>query len=1702
MPEGSWSAELVGTHVHHDAPYGLPGLIRAVRTRQPDAVACEDAARTLTYAELDLLSDLVADRVLKATGGVTGPVVVSLPRGVDLVVAILGVLKAGCWYLPVSEEEPAERIRAIVTAGAPLARFGEAEPGHDAFGELPRLSVPAEAPAGTAWRDLPEVAADQPVYLMFTSGSSGTPKGVLLGSAALVSRILWQNRTYGFTPEDRILQKTPHTFDVSGWELYCPLTAGARCVLLPPGDHRDPARLAAFIRERAITLVHFVPSMLSEFLRVVRSEDVGTVRRVFASGEALPAALVEPYYRVFTAPLTNLYGPTETAIDVTAWTVPSTLSPGDTVRIGGPVDNTVLRVADEQGRPVRGDEAGELWIAGVQVALGYAGLPERTAQAFPTVDGRRWYRTGDRVRRLGGELEYLGRADHQVKIRGVRIEPGEVERALTQHPSVGHAVVAVVTPSDGQAPELLAALTPADRREPIADDMTLRAHLHTLVPPAYVPTAFHRPGSLPLLRSGKTDRNAVVNLLRTWWAEVTSVSACGVDESADPLAAIWWSSLPGNIHADETAGFLSLGGHSLLAIRMTGRIREELGVQLPLPLLIRDNSSLDNIRSALLTATPTDPSDGPGTASAEGPAGPVPLTAGQRGLWLLNRLHGPAAAAYNVTGTLRLRGQVNVSALSAAVGDLVGRHQSLRLFVTERTDDEPLLDEARGAALHLAVESAPGIIDASVEEEFVRRIASTLLPMDAAPLAAAALLHDEQSGEARLTISLHHLISDQQTLDILLADIADCYAARVSGEVPTRRDHSDFLDHVRRTNAASGSASWHQDLKYWVELLDGAPVESTLPFRHGGGQPPTFVGRSTELHLDAADTARLDAFTRAHAVTPFTVFATCLAIVLRGWLGRDSMVLGMPVSRRRSADDARLAGFLLNTVPLRIDCRQDGQAADLLHHIRERAADAMAHEAPGFEAILRKLELPTRPTGNALFQIWLNDLSHVAPAPHFPGLESELCHVPGHAALFDVNFYLRKKPQYALEATVATDRVPQGLADHILAQLKRVLTKLLEAPGTPLGSFRLEEPEAKVPSPTDADPPVPNSHGTATDGVPERLGRHIDRTPDGIALACDARAVSYAELAADAQKVAAALSRAGVTAGAAVELRARRRVGLAAALLGSWDMGAAPAIVDAALPPQLLTKYRTALAPAAVVEVTETGEVVVTRPSPDGRPARILPERSHVLFTSGTSGRPAPVLVPHSALAHNLAWYEEFLRPSAADRTALVGGLGHDPVLRDLLVPLCTGGTVVVPPDEALHSPTALFDFLQEEEITLLHATPALLEVIASGHDERPGRRLVALRTVMSGGAPLTAGLARRVRGFTDARLINAYGTTETPQIASCQVIAEAGAPIDPSAPDESVFPFGLGVAGSELLVVDEHGVPCAVGHRGEIVVRSPHLALGYLDDTRADDAFGGAEARSGTRHFRTGDLGRLDPWGGIRLDGRRDRQVLVNGYRLGLEHIEAAASRHHQVRTALASMTRTAVGDALTLQVVPHDRERPPTGADIRRHLLSALPRHAVPTVIDVVTRLTTDRNHKTVARRRTTPVPRSPRPRPAEDCSRQGESPLLTRLRGVADAALGRPMDVDANFFDAGLDSITLLRLHKLLVQELGRDLPVTALFSHPNIRALSTQLSDDSATTREVAVRPRGEVTSSTSTADRRRAIRAQLSQDRKRATRHGQ
>ncbi|MFD2765825.1 condensation domain-containing protein [Micromonospora eburnea] len=1141
------------------------------------------------------------------------------------------------------------------------------------------------------------------------------------------------------------------------------------------------------------------------------------------------------------------------------------------------------------------------------------------------------------------------------------------------------------------------------------------------------------------------------------------------------LDDLWWEAAgPPESAEDEAEGFITLGGQSLAAARFVAAAREQLGLKIPLTDLLRDNLSLAEVRRRAV------PVRIPASAGGHRARTSSPLAPSQHRLWVLSRLH-PESAAYNVVVSLRLRGRVDVAALRAALSDVVRRHDALRASVT----DGPALRYDDDAQVEWEIEeTGDGPTEPEVER-FVHRLSAVTIPMDRAPMLRAALLHGPGAADGCLVLVMHHIVSDQATMDIVLADLAAAYTARSAGAEPGFGPAPSFAEHAETETRLVGGAAWRADLRYWRELLAGATESTRLPLAHTVA--PSLRGADHDVSLGPEQARRVELFLRTHALTPAVLFLGCLAVVLTRWSGAEQVVLGMPVSRRRTAEDHRLVGFLVETTPLLLEVGRRSDLLDVLHHVRDRHLGAVAHATPTFDAVVGELDLSSRTLANPLFQVWFNDLTQGAPPPQLPGVEVSTQRVSGMAALFDINLYLHRDADgFRLQLIRAADRVRPEVARELLDQCLLVLDQVLTDASAPPDAVSLVTSARRALSPLRVTDPAPRPGDDGRWSPARALRGDGDQT----ALLTAEGRITYGELDAASERLHAGLTAAGVTPGQVVEIRGRRTAGLATALLAGWRAGAVTALTDASLPDARLAQQQELLRPAAVIDVPPAAasipEVRAGAPDP-----RTLPGASHVLFTSGSGGRPAGVVVGPEPLGSAFSWYLAAFQPTAADRFVLVGGLGHDPILRDLLIPLYVGASVAVPREDVLADPAALLRFIADHRITVLHATPALLELLVAAYHAAPETRLDTLRLVISGGAPLTAGLVRRLRKLTSAAVVNAYGTTETPQVTACHQVLKRGEPAEQGLahwPDDAVLPHGRGVAGNELLVWTGGDRDAGTGEPGEIVVAGPGIAAGYLDDSGPADRF--FPGPGGRPAFRTGDVGRIGPDGTVEFVGRRDRQIDIDGHRLDLAEVEAAALRASAVAQAVAGTTETVTGTVLALQVVPEPGRTVDSQA-LRSYLSSLLPRYAVPAVIDVRRRLATSANHKVVFSDTRVPPANGGDRSPQSD--RRGADTGTERwlIDLIADV-IGRRIGLDEHFFEAGLTSIKLLQLHTLLADAIPDPPPATAFFEHPTAREIAALLAKAGGNGSPASLlSPSPQSTRAT---DRRRAVRAQLNHER--------
>ncbi|MBA4246586.1 MAG: non-ribosomal peptide synthetase, partial [Pseudomonas sp.] len=1021
------------------------GVVEAVHRQferrvqaQPETIALVFGEQRLSYAELDLRANQLAHCLQKLGVSRDSLVGVAALRSVEMVVALYAILKAGGAYVPMDPEYPAERLRYMLEdAGVSLLLS------HDAVIDgLPQVSSVQvlnldHLDLSQEPQTAPEVAIhpEQLAYLIYTSGSTGKPKGAGNSHAALYNRLAWMQQAYQLTADDRVLQKTPFSFDVSVWEFFWPLITGARLVMAQPGDHRDPAKLVELIEREGISTLHFVPSMLAAFIGHGELTGCESLRRIVCSGEALPAELASSTRQLLPqAELYNLYGPTEAAIDVTHWRCSG--QERRSVPIGRPIANLQIHILDERLNPQPIGVAGELYIGGIGLARGYHRRPGLTAERFvasPFGDGQRLYRSGDLARWTEeGVLEYLGRIDHQVKLRGLRIELGEIEAALLEHPALREAVVLV------RDQQLVAYVVGGDY-----DESELRARLKQRLPEFMVPSHVMQLERLPLSPNGKLERKALPEPQRV--QRDYQAPRSGIESQ---LANIWQELL-----AVERVGreddFFALGGHSLLATQLVSQIRRQL--QRELPLRAAFEASTLSAQALQLAAADAAPGF---RLQARQRAARSPQSFAQQRLWFLAQLE-PDSLAYLLPCAVRLTGELDIQALQRSFDTLAQRHESLRTTFTSGDAGEPLQCVQQPAAV--VIERLQAQDEAQLQQQ-IDGVNRRPFDLEQSPPWRVALIEQDPRQHV-LVLCLHHIIADGWSIQVLLDEFAALYRGHAEGQpvelaaLPIQ--YADYAlwqrDHLAGSRLAEQVQWWREQLGSEQPLLE-LPADRPRPaVRLGQGARHAFS-------VPASLAERLREQAQLHEVTPFMLVLALYQSLLYRLTGQHDLRIGVPVAGRTQSESEGLIGLFVNTLVIRSEVDGQHSFVDLLRQVKARVVGAQAHQDVPFEQLVDALQPERSLSHNPLFQVAYNHQRQDQSALQtLPGLQCENLDCQGQSAHFDLVLGTLEQADGRIEAYLdyATDLFDASSVERLAGRFLRLLDGACRMPQASLADLPL-----------------------------------------------------------------------------------------------------------------------------------------------------------------------------------------------------------------------------------------------------------------------------------------------------------------------------------------------------------------------------------------------------------------------------------------------------------------------------------------------------------------------------------------------------------------------------------------------------------------------------------------------------------------------
>ncbi|MGV6396002.1 non-ribosomal peptide synthetase [Pseudomonas caspiana] len=1682
----------------------LPQLLTEQAARTPERVALVWDGGQLSYASLDIQSNRLAHYLRDKGVGPDVCVGICAERSPQLLIGLLAIIKAGGAYVPLDPDYPGERLSYMLRDSGVQLLLTQSHllPGLPLGDDVIAITLDnlhlENWPCGAPGLHL---LGDNLAYVIYTSGSTGQPKGVGNTHAALAERLQWMQATYQLGTDDVLMQKAPVSFDVSVWECFWPLITGCQLLIAAPGEHRDPRRIVELVQQFQVTTLHFVPPLLQLFIEDAGVAQCSSLKRLFSGGEALPAQLRNRVLETLpSVQLYNRYGPTETAINVTHWHCRA--EDGERSPIGRPLGNVLCRILDNELNPLPAGVPGELCIGGVGLARGYLRRPGLTAERFVPdplgEEGARLYRTGDRVRwSADGVIEYLGRLDQQIKLRGFRVEPEEIEARLLAQTGVRQAVVLLRDTHGG--PQLIGWFT-AD------SDVTpeqLRTDLAAELPDYMVPAQLMRLDSLPLGPSGKLDRRA---LPEPQWQQREFVEPRS--ELEQQIAAIWREVL-GLERIGLTDDFFTLGGHSLLATQIVSRIRQACDVELPLRVLF-EASELQAFAEQVRLIQLAGDSNRQLPIESVDRSQPVPLSYSQQRMWFLWQLE-PDSPAYNVGGMARLRGVLDISRFEAALHALIARHETLRTTFPS-VNGVAFQQVHAESALQMHWQDFSALNEGDRQhrlQAFADAQAHQPFDLERGPLLRACLV---KAGEQEhfFVLTLHHIVTEGWAMDIFARELSALYEAFIDDrESPLAPLPVQYLDYSVWQRQWLESGERQRQLDYWTQKLGNEHPLLELPCDRPRPAVQSHRGGLYRFELGDELAAQVRRFNAEHGLTLFMTMTAALAVLLYRYSGQQDLRIGAPVANRIRPESEGLIGAFLNTQVLR--CQLNGQmsVADLIDQVRHTVIEGQSNQDLPFDHLVEALQPPRSAAYNPLFQVMCNvQRWEFQQSRRLAGMTVDYLVNDAQATKFDLNLEVTDLNQ-RLDCclTYSCDLFDEPRIARMAEHWRNLLRGLLADPQQRLSElplFAAVERDQLLNSLA----AEPGEHDLSH-CIHLLFAEQAGKTPDAGALTFAGQTLSYAQLNRRANQLARALREQGVGPQVRVGLALERSHEMVIGLLAILKAGGAYVPLDPEYPLDRLhymiqdsgiglllgdEALFEALGqlPVGVVSLALTCRSELARDEASASLTNVASEntlsrasallqgsggasaasfasegpssrdvfasyddsdlpnltqphhQAYLIYTSGSTGQPKGVVVSHGEIAMHCRAVIQRFGMRSEDCELHFYSINFDAATERLLVPLLCGARVVLRA-QGQWDAQEICALIHQQQINVLGFTPSygsqLAQWLASQNETLP------VRMCITGGEALTGEHLQRIRAtFQPQQFFNAYGPTETvvmPLASLAPDVLEEGT---------ATVPIGdiVGARNGYILDADLTLVP--QGATGELYIGGAGLALGYHQrpGLTAERFVVDPFSADGGRMYRTGDLVRQRADGQVEYLGRIDHQVKIRGFRIELGEIESRLLEHPSVREAVVLALDAPSGKQLVGYVSggsssAHDAA--PLRDALKAHLLSQLPEYMVPAQLIVLDSMPLTANGKLDRRALPAPDP--------EDNRQQFVAPQNELEQALA-AIWREVLNVERvglldNFFELGGDSILSIQVVSR-ARQAGIHFSPRDMFQHQTVQTLA--------------------------------------------------
>ncbi|QJB38446.1 amino acid adenylation domain-containing protein [Chitinophaga oryzae] len=1620
--------------------------------RTPDAVALAFGDTQLTYRQLQEQSDKLAAYLQNKGVKAETMVPLCMERSIQLIVSILAILKAGGAYVPVDPAYPRDRIRFMLEDTRPVIILTES-------GQLPALREHVPAIEMVCVDQLLETLTNAPApvisvnpgslaYIIYTSGSTGQPKGVMVTHRNVTSLARGGNFV-PLTAADVLLSTGSPSFDATTIEYWGMLLNGGQLVLCPEKHLLDNSLLKQEIRRRGVTKMWFTASWFNQLV----DDDITIFEgldAVMAGGEKLSDEHIRKFRAACPATaIINGYGPTENTTFSLTWHI-TTVAPGENIPIGRPLGNRTAYILSAEGQLQPAGVPGELYVGGDGVSRGYLNQPGLTAQRFipdpfSSIPGARLYRTGDLARWLpDGTVAYLGRIDDQVKIHGHRIEPGEIESVLLQHPDVRQAVVLLQVRDTGDK-YLAGYVVP----QGALDKAVLTDYLKGRLPAYMVPAQLIVLEKMPLTSNGKADKKAL-RVLADDHTESVAYTA-PTNETEQQLVTIWERFLQKQ-HVSATANFFELGGHSLLASRVVTAIRNTLGVELSITRFFQ----YPTITKLAAYLTGKEKEGGwPAIVAGKRPDR-IPLAFSQERLWFIDQMNG--TVAYHVPLAVRLKGTLDETGLSLALQALVNRHEALRTVIRQEhgVPYQQLLEADGWALTRISGNrySTPEALQAHLIE-------LVNAPFDLAEdyMLRAGLVR-LSADEHILLITVHHIACDGWSVTIMVNDIAEFYNAYIAQRPAVLSPLPlQFADYAVWQRSLAENERLQKQLSYWEQQLNGVEVLQ-LPADFSRPAIQSTKGAVQRFVLDAALSEQLRQFSLQQDVTLFMTLLTVFKILLYRYSGQEDICVGSSIAGRTREEVAGLVGFFVNTLALRSDLSQHPTFLTLLQQVKQTTLAAYDHQEVPFEKVVEAVNTDRDLSRTPLFQV-LFELQNTPSVDEVPlgTLSVTREDLPYNTTQFDLVVSMEDGPD-GLTGFVeyGTGIFREATITQLLTHFSQLLATVLTLPDTRINQLPLlTEAERHQQLVTFNNTTVDFPHNST---LIDQITLQAQRTPAAPALVMGRQVITYAALEERSNQLAHYLRETGVDDTSLVPVCLDRSPEMVIAILGIMKAGGAYLPIDPGYPEDrvaymlqdskaemVISRSADKQKPekAAAVRIISLDEeaAVISRYPVTALAALPAPSQlAYVIYTSGSTGLPKGAMIEHAGMLNHLYAKVNDLRMNAATIVAFTAAFTFDISVWQMFSAMLCGGCTIIYPADTILQPMTLMQAVEKDKVTVLEVVPSYLSAILATVKDVSLRQLQYLLVT---GETLPRQLVAewfQHEAWRTIPVVNAYGPTEASDDITHHFMYET--------PEQSNVPLGKPIQNLRIYVLDASMQLCPIGVAGEICVSGVGVGRGYLNrpeltaEKFIKDPF---REEKDVRMYRTGDLGKWLPDGTVVHLGRIDDQVKVRGYRIELGEIERVIEKSGMVKQVVVI---TKADQYQQQQLVGYvvgqehfDRD------ELLRYLKTKIPEYMVPVQWVVLTEMPLSANGK-INRKA---LPEADVATTSADLYVAPTNELEQKLADICARLLEiNRVSIYDNLFEIGMHSLLIMRLAATVHEDFGLQVSVRTFFQLTTIAALA--------------------------------------------------